>query len=157
MTRRLSWPITAGVLTAAAIIGIVGGGLMGADSRSNDQPSAAAEQTATSSPEPSDSESPETASGTGLMVEASETEVSQDARVDFTGELNPPIEGVELQVERSIDGGDWEDFPVTVTTNDDGSFSTWVASGRVGENEFRLSGEADGQPVESNTVTVRVD
>src|SRR5690625_7893854 len=93
MTRRLSWPITAGVLTAAAIIGIVGGGLIGADSRSNDQPSAAAEQTATSSPEPSDSESPETASGTGLMVEASETEESQDARVAFSAESTPPIDG----------------------------------------------------------------
>lgn len=158
MTRRLSWPISTGIVAAAAIIGIVGGGLIGAGSGS-DQPVAGSTPTSTSSPEPtaSASDSPESTSGNALTIEANETEVSADSRVDFTGQLEPPIGGVELQVERSIDGGEWEDFPVTVTTQDDGSFSTWIASGRVGENEFRLTGQADGSEVESNTVTVMVN
>lgn len=153
MNRRTSWPMAAIIVTAAAIIGFFGGGVIGATSAGHGGADGSATPTTTDTPSPDPSPSEP---ATGLTLESAVDTVGAGERIDFTGTLEPPVSGIELQVERRTDGGDWEDFPVTVTTNNDGGFSTWIQTGRVGANEFRLTGTVEGAPIESNTVSVTI-
>ncbi len=43
-----------------------------------------------------------------------------------------------------------------MTTDDDGTFSTYVITGRTGENQFRVVGEVDDVRLESEPVTVTI-
>lgn len=111
-------------------------------------------------PEPTDDEEAE--EETGITLNADPTSVASSQRISLTGQIQPPVEGIQLRVERRLSGGDWEAFPdsnnpVTTRTRAGGDFSTWVQTGRQGENEWRLVGTVDGETVESNTVTVTVD
>lgn len=79
----------------------------------------------------------------------------------MTGQLEPAVGGIEFTVERSLDGSEWSIFPdaadpVTVTTRDDGSFSTYVVTSRAGQNQFRVVGQVDGERLESAPVTVTI-
>lgn len=97
-----------------------------------------------------------------VSLTADPTSVAGSQRITLSGAIEPAHEGVVLRVERRLSGGDWSGFPdsnnpVTTTTQDDGQFSTWVQTGRAGENEWRLVGEIDGEQVVSSTVTVTVN
>lgn len=156
----------------AGILGFVGGAITGASSGGTD---GAAEAATTTQPgeTPSDDtannadgESPEASPDGGdgdytVTLIAEPTTVPELERIDLQGNLEPPVEGVTLTVERRLEGGDWQPFggddPVEAETREDGSFSTWVQTGRSGPNEFRLVGEVDGQRVESQTSTVTVE
>jgi hypothetical protein len=125
--------------------------------------------TAEESPEPSGEESEDPEEGeepadgdVSLTLSADSTSVSPGTRINLDGTLEPSVGGVELRVERSVDGGEWASFPddssqVTTQTKSDGRFSTWVNTSRQGENQWRLVGTVDGERVESNTVTVTVN
>lgn len=107
---------------------------------------------------PEEVEEPET----GITLSTDSTSVAGSQRIGLTGQIQPPVEGIDLRVERRIGDGDWEVFPdsnnpVTTRTRAGGDFSTWVQTGRQGENEWRLVGTVDGETVESNTVTVTVN
>lgn len=99
---------------------------------------------------------------TTVSLTADPTSVAASQRITLSGAIEPAREGVVLRVERRLSGGDWTGFPdsnnpVTTTTQDDGEFSTWVQTGRAGENEWRLVGEIDGEQVVSSTATVTVN
>lgn len=78
------------------------------------------------------------------------TEASIGQRVDLSGGYSG-AEGVTLQVQRFESG--WTDFGVTATVTG-GAFSTYVLSGRLGENRFRVVDPATGRT--SNPVTVSI-
>lgn len=85
-----------------------------------------------------------------ISLSASPLEVSAMERIYLTGTY-PRGEGASLQVQRMQDG--WTDFPVSVSVSG-GTFSTYVMTGRSGENRFRVLDPATGKT--SNPVTVRV-
>ncbi len=112
-------------------------------------PSAPATQT--SSAPPSDTSSP--SEQTGISLTAGQTAVAPMARIDLTGSY-PGGDGAVLQVQRATGAADdWVDFPVTVTVNG-GQFSTYVQTGKTGENRFRVVDTDTDQM--SNEVSVTV-
>jgi putative peptidoglycan lipid II flippase len=97
-----------------------------------------------------------------ISLSADPASVAASQRITLSGAISPALDGVVLRVERRIDGGDWSGFPdsnnpVTTTTQDDGQFSTWVQTGRAGENEWRLVAEIDGEQIVSDTATVTIN
>lgn len=86
-----------------------------------------------------------------ISLSASQTAVSQMDRIDLTGTF-PGGEGAVLQVQR-LEGGTWEDFPVTVSVSNE-TFATYVQSGDTGPTKFRVK-DTDSDKV-SNPVSVKV-
>jgi hypothetical protein len=87
----------------------------------------------------------------GFSLQASPTTVASMEDVTLQGTFDGP-DGTVLQVQRRLEGGDWEDFPVEATVRN-GTFTTTIRSGRVGTNEFRMR---DDTGAASNVVTVTV-
>ncbi|TDD67168.1 hypothetical protein E1262_19720 [Jiangella aurantiaca] len=164
MSSRASGGALAACLITAAIVGFAGGGYFGSQS-GGDSPSAsespAPDDTTPVGETPGDGETPgetETPAGDGaLTLSAAQTEVSPGGQIDFTGAIDPPEEGVQLRLERSVDGGDWETFPLNnqPVTGADGTFSTYASTSQSGTNAFRLVREDDDSVV-SNEVQVAV-
>lgn len=158
MPNRTTSGVLAAFLISAAIVGFGGGALLAS---SSDDDGEAASPPAATSTEPADAspdasaQPSETAPASGLSLTAAQTSVAEGERIDLTGSITPAEAGITLQVQRSIDGRDWEDFPVTAETNDAGTFSTYVQSSRKGENRFRVV-RADNRDVASEPVTVTI-
>jgi hypothetical protein len=139
---------------AAAALGFGGGAFAG--NSSSDAGNAPTTATTTSAT-PSESATP----ASTITLTAAQSSAAASERIDMSGQLQPPVAGVELTVQRSLNGSDWETFPdsddpVTVTTNDNGEFSTYVQTSRSGENRFRVVGQVGDEPVESEPVVVTV-
>jgi hypothetical protein len=113
----------------------------------------------TTEPEPTEADATEAdgteptedANASGFSLEANPTSVSAMEDVTLQGTFDGP-DGTVLQVQRRLEGGDWDDFPVEATVND-GTYTTTIRSGRVGTNEFRMR---DDTGAVSNVVTVTV-
>ena len=155
MSTHASPGTATAVLVAALVLGFGGGAVAGSLGGDNDTPAGSPSPTATSvSPTP-------TAPANSIILSAEQTSISPSEKFDMTGQLEPAVGGVELIVERSLDGGEWGPFPdgddpVTVTTADNGTFSTYVVTGRTGENQFRVVGEVGEERLESEPVTVTI-
>jgi hypothetical protein len=144
------------ILLTAAAAGFGGGAYAGnvGDDAGNAPTTAT---TATASGSPSESATPTST----ITLTAAQSSVAASERIDMTGRLQPPVAGVELTVERSLNGSDWDTFPdaddpVTVTTDDNGEFSTYVQTGRSGENQFRVVGQVGDAFLESEPVVVTI-
>jgi hypothetical protein len=147
MPSRATRPVAAAVLVTAAALGFAGGAVVGQQIGASAGPDAAAtaEPTATE-------EAP--AAGISLTADPGSASANQDVRLE--GSLEPAVSGVSLQVERSLDGGDWQEFPVATTSRDDGTFGVTVRTGRSGENRFRVVGTVEGAAMKSNEVPVSI-
>jgi hypothetical protein len=97
--------------------------------------------------EPKESESPDTP----IALSAGQTEVGPMERIDLTGTY-PGGEGAILQVERFIQGS-WGQFDVTASVSNE-TFATYVQTGQLGVNKFRVRDTDTGAL--SNPVTVRI-
>lgn len=97
---------------------------------------------------PSASESPEDE----ITLSAASTEVGPMANIDLTG-VYPGGEGAILQVER-LAGDDWVEFPVTTSVSNR-TFSTYVQTGQLGKNKFRVRDSDNGEVSNVVTITVR--
>lgn len=86
-----------------------------------------------------------------ISLQAGQNQVGSMDRIDLTGAYEGG-EGAILQVQRR-EGGSWEDFPVTVSVAN-GTFSTYVQTGRSGKNKFRVRDSDEKRT--SNPVTVRI-
>ena len=86
-----------------------------------------------------------------ISLTAAQMSVSPMQQIDLTGTYAGG-EGAILQVQRFESGG-WSDFPVTMSVSG-GTFATYVQTGRVGANKFRVV-DTDTQ-VASNELTVTV-
>jgi hypothetical protein len=73
-------------------------------------------------------------------LNASPMQASTSEQVSLTGRFPGLGAGVYLQVERR-EGGVWTDFPVDMTTDPGGSYSTWIITGHTGPNLFRITAE----------------
>ncbi len=149
-------------LAAAAVIGFLIGALA-AVTQDNATPAASTDAPSPgSTASPSVSQAPTTTPAPSNDVEAEisltadRAQAATNELIRLEGVLRPPGAGATLQVQQSVDGIGFVDFPVTATTRSDGSFAVWVRTGRVGSNEFRMVTEIDGTPVVSNAVAVQV-
>jgi hypothetical protein len=154
MSTRASPGTASAVLVAALVLGFGGGAFAGNLGSGSEASAGSPPATATASPTPSTPAS-------SVSLSAPQTSVGANEKIDMTGQLAPAEADVEFTVERSLDGGDWSVFPdaddpVTVTTRDDGSFSTYVITGRVGQNQFRVVGQVGDERLESEPVTITI-
>ncbi len=141
------------VLLTAALVGFLAGALLASTSGERSaEPSSTAP--ATTAPTPSPSSPPATVARLTLTADRAQADVRELIRLE--GALQPARAGVVLQVQQSVDGSDFADFPVTTTTRGDGSYGVWVRTGREGRNQFRTLTTLDGQAVASPGVVVDV-
>jgi len=75
----------------------------------------------------------------------SPTSASPGSRISMTGTVPGVGPGTSLQVQR-LEGGEWTDFPVSVTVAADGTFSTYIITDRTGAAWFRLASGSDATP-----------
>jgi hypothetical protein len=101
--------------------------------------------------EPSPGEETSEAPAEAISLTATQQSVSPMQQIDLAGTYQAG-EGAILQVQR-FDNGAWVDFPVTASVTG-GTFGTAVATGRTGENRFRVI-DTDSEAI-SNEVTVTV-
>lgn len=145
-------------LMAAAVIGFLGGALVATTSEPDAEPTATS--TAATPPPPTPTATgtpaPTTAVDATLSLSADRDSAATGELIRLTGVLVPARGDVELQVQQSVDGIGFADFPVTATTRADGSFAIRVRTGRVGSNEFRMVTDIDGTQVVSNSVVVAI-
>jgi hypothetical protein len=154
MSSQASPRSVVAILLTAAAVGFGGGAYAG---NSGDDAGNAPTTATTPSGSPSESATP----ASTITLTAAQSSVAASERIDMTGRLQPPVAGVELTVERSLNGSDWDTFPdaddpVTVTTDDNGEFSTYVLTGRNGENQFRVVGQVGDEFLESEPVVVTI-
>ncbi|WP_166356025.1 hypothetical protein [Phytoactinopolyspora limicola] len=169
MSRRASGGTLAAFLILAAIVGFAGGAYLGTQS-GDGEPSAA--PTAPIDPDnsddnsdndadendndPNDDENGDDTSSGAITLSFTESSVSPGSQVAYSGRIESGEEGVTLKLQRSINDGPWEDFPVTPRVTDaNGEFSGTVASSREGENRFRLVGVND-ESLASETATITI-
>jgi hypothetical protein len=84
---------------------------------------------------------------------ASPLEAQTYDRIDLTGQFPGLLPGAALQIERRQDG-EWVVFPVPLSAQPDGSFATYVQTGRVGENVFRVTDTTSGRSTPPVTVQI---
>ncbi|RIQ22861.1 hypothetical protein [Jiangella rhizosphaerae] len=165
MSSRASGGALAACLITAAIVGFAGGGYFGSQSGGGDTPSAsetaAPDDTTPVGETPDGGETPaetETPAGDGtITLSADPTQVAPNGDINFAVTLNPPEEGVELLIQRSVDGSEWEPFPnvSAIETDANGTGTSRVNSQREGVNSFRVV-RADDESVVSNEVQVTI-
>ncbi|GAB2865563.1 hypothetical protein [Nocardioides pacificus] len=85
--------------------------------------------------EPSDEPSKSEAPKKEITLQSGQTSVGPMSQIDLSG-VYPKGEGAILKVQRFEETG-WSDFGVTASVSG-GIFSTYVETGRVGENRFRM-------------------
>ncbi len=124
-------------------------------------PTQAAESTPDESAEDSEEEEEEDQEPE-ISLTADPTSAAPSQRITLSGRIEPAVEGLELRVERRLDGGDWQSFPddpsqITTQTRAGGEFSTWVQTGRQGENDWRLVGIIDDEEIASEVATVTIN
>ncbi|AYY12139.1 hypothetical protein EF847_04875 [Actinobacteria bacterium YIM 96077] len=183
MSRRTSGGTLAAFLILAAIIGFAGGAYLGTQSGeggANAAPGTSAEtgsQDGTGNDgsdtgdgnddgtdedvenegaEDGDAENEDEEQDSEISLNFEKTSISPDEEVAYEGRIESGEEGVRLQLQRSVDGGEWEDFPVDPrSTGPDGGFSGTALSSREGENRFRMVG-VDDESLVSEVVTVTI-
>lgn len=182
--RRREHPIIAGVVAlvavAAVVGGVIGGGALVATRAlglGDDNPGAESTKSQTLFlPEPTDTDNPNeditlspgatdgaTSPSAGessdaptkepppISLSAAQTAVSSMGQIDLTGTYAEG-EGAVLRVQQ-FEEGTWTDFPVTVNVTG-GQFSTYIQTGSVGPNRFRVL-DTDSGAV-SNVIRVQV-
>lgn len=102
-------------------------------------------------PQPTNPGRPPTATNRPITLHATPESAVAYERVDLTGTHRGDGSTTSLQVQR-LDGETWVDFPVSASV-DGRTFSTYILTGVVGENRFRVQ-DASGQT--SNVVTVTI-
>jgi hypothetical protein len=170
VSRRTSGGTLAAFLIFAAIVGFAGGAYLGTQS-SAEEPNSSPTQSADAdgegdagadgnNDEPNDDETPnadeEQPSDATVTLAFDQSSVSPGTEVSYSGRINSGEAGVTLQLQRSVDGGPWEDFNVSARTTDaDGAFGGTVRSSREGENRFRMVG-IDDESIVSETAILTI-
>lgn len=150
------------VLLVAALVGFLAGALAATTlgTAGVEQASPTAAPTSPAPPGPTGTASPAVTPSPGsvwtLALQADRAQAAPRELIRLSGRLEPARPDVVVQVQRSRDGGPYEDFPVTTTTADDGTFGTWVRTQRVGSSQFRVVADVDGQALVSNVAAVEI-
>ena len=177
--RRASAGAAAGILIVTALLGFGGGALFGNASGGADPQTPAAVGTegagdTAESPETTPSENADQngdeAGAFELTIESPKDGGTARAGtggdnpgedIEFTIATNPAMSGLLVELQRSLDGGaTWEPFGAdgqVYTLGPDGSHTTSVWSGRVGENQLRVVHVDDnGNEIASDPIAVEL-
>jgi hypothetical protein len=168
VSRRASGGTLAAFLILAAIVGFAGGAYLGTQSGDDDPDSSPVasetENGDTEDPDDNDADANGNADedangnddppeGIGVAFSLAQTAARPNEEISYSGRVESGEAGVQLQLQRSIDGGPWEDFPVSPReTNGDGEFSGTIQSSRSGQNSFRMIGINDDSLVSEEAV-----
>jgi hypothetical protein len=87
-----------------------------------------------------------------IRLTASPPSVGTYQKVNLTGTY-PGHDGTTLQVQRSLGNGPWSDFPTTTHVSG-GRFATYIETGMVGVNHFRMLDKSTGKTSNVATVTI---
>lgn len=154
MSSRTTGGTLAAWMIIAAIVGFAGGAFAGTQS-DNDNPPRTEPNSSTTTPAntPKATKKPDP----GLELTADKPSVGAMDEITFSGKVTPAQAGVQLRLERNVEGAGWEPFPniSTWTTDDKGAFSSTAASGQTGQNKFRVV-QVDDESKKSNVVTVTI-
>jgi hypothetical protein len=145
------------VLLTAALVGFLAGALLAITTGPTPPgatPAASPSATRAAGPSPTPQQTPGAVPTVTLSADRDEADTRELIRLE--GALTPARAGVALQVQQSVDGSDFADFPVTATTRADGTYGVWVRTGREGRNQFRTVTTLDGQTAASPAVVVVV-
>ncbi|MGB9013584.1 MAG: hypothetical protein WCB95_12140, partial [Aeromicrobium sp.] len=156
---------TMGLVTWMAVIGVLVGGVFGFGMSAVVSASGISDvslppinaPTATptpteSTPAPTPTPAPTNEATPDPTLNAEKSQVSPGERFVLSGAFPSAGDGVNLQVQVREPGTDWDDFPITTKTREDGRFKTELYTSRTGEREFRLLNEETGE----KTPTVKV-
>ena len=86
-----------------------------------------------------------------LQLDANPTRAGAMERINLTGTYRGS-DNVQLQVQR-LEDGRWSDFGVSATVRV-GTYETYILTGRVGDNSFRMHDPSTAE--NSNVVVVRI-
>jgi len=154
--------VVAGTMLAI-FVSLIGGTVM--QVRSADPVTAQQELPQELTPVPTTSEPPPTSATPSPTTRPSRTPQRQPTltatpvqaaaydRIDLSGSFPGLPAGTPLQVQRR-EGGSWVAFPVSLQTGAGGEFTTYVETGRLGANLFRVT--ATGSARSTATVTVQI-
>lgn len=177
VTSRASAGAATAILIFTAILGFGGGALLGNASGGEgpQTPAAAstegtAETAETPDTTPSEAEQGDDAGAFELTLQSPKDGGSARAGtggdnpgedIEFTIATNPAMSGLLVELQRSLDGGaTWEPFGSdgqVYTLGPDGSHTTSVWSGRVGENQLRvIHVDDDGNEIASDPIIVEL-
>jgi acyl carrier protein len=91
---------------------------------------------------------------TAASLKATPTDVAPGERFELSGTLPDANAGERLRIEMSDDGGAWDDFPVTASTQPDGKFRTQIYISAAGDYRFRVRSQSSDATTPA--VTVRI-
>ncbi|MBC9225565.1 hypothetical protein GL325_04440 [Aeromicrobium sp. 636] len=137
---------SAGALTAT--------GVTSADLPPLAAPTSEPETTATPEPEPTPEEPQEDDTPKPRLNRVPGDRVAPGERFAIVGVLPSVDAGTVLQIQVKDGDGPWDDFPVTVTARDGGSFETKIYTSRTGERKFRVIDKASGDNTPDIPVTI---
>ena len=103
-------------------------------------------------PSPTPSRKDKQRNTSDISLQASDRSVAAFDEVTLSGSYQG-ANGTTLQVQR-LEGGSWTGFPTSATV-EGGRFSTFVASGQQGENQFRVVDPDSGEAANVVTFDVR--
>ena len=112
----------------------------------------ATKQAPTRRPPPPSTVNPPPPPQHAMTLTASPANAASYQQVNLTGSFQGH-DGTTLQVQRSVGNGPWADFPTTTHVSG-GQYATFIKTGMVGTNHFRMIDTATG--VTSNVVTVKI-
>ena len=146
-------------LAVGLVLGIGSAALIGASGIKNIEPPPAANTTATvetssPTPSPTPTAAPTTAEPGKAELKADARAVSPGERIVLSGTFPELGKGALLQVQIKDPDTDWDDFPVTTRTGDDGEFRTIVRTTRQGDRMFRMFFKESDKTTPTVTVTV---
>ena len=110
-------------------------------------------ETTEESTEPTEPSSSSTPKMQQPQLSATPTSVSSMEQIDLDGRFPGLPAGTALQIERK-ESGTWTLFPVSLSTGDGGSFSTYVQTGQPGPNQFRVTNPSTGESTPIVTIQV---
>jgi cell division septation protein DedD len=82
------------------------------------------------------------------------TQISPGERFTLEGAFPALDKGEKLQVQVKDSGEGWDEFPVTTTTGDGGTYSTQVYTSRTGKRDFRMAHEGSKTNTPAVSVTI---
>jgi acyl carrier protein len=82
------------------------------------------------------------------------TRISPGERFTLEGAFPALDKGEKLQVQVKDSGEGWDEFPVTTTTGDGGTYSTQVYTSRTGKRDFRMAHEGSNTSTPAVSVTI---
>ncbi|WP_157553217.1 hypothetical protein [Jiangella gansuensis] len=161
MSRRASGGALAASLITAAIVGFAGGAYVGSQNGADEPGSASTPPGSTTpvgeTPDAPATDGSEDPTSTGITLAAEPTSVAPSQDINLSVSTEPAEAGIELQIQRSVDGGEWENFPNVslIVTDASGAGTSRLNSQRTGTNSFRVVRVDDGS-VMSNEVQVTI-